>query len=266
MLILHCDKDGTEMNKTDSWRTHTHAQVNKCAIFMHSWIEVCAVCEMETALYVGILSISTKCVWLCAIKVITVTRKKQCEFISFICQCMFIHKYLRFSSENVPFRRKFQRRAMESKREWECKRSDVKSNAIEGNKRAWCVCMLVFSNPIHCKWPFWNVRKGSFKLHLFANNNATFVNPRSGAAVRFASQCDDYAGRMNEQSAHILDCSLPGHLCMSYEQNPCWNAIRSVLQSKQFLNIIVYDCDELSQWDFTSNVEVHVEWHNSTEI
>lgn len=34
----------------------------------------------------------------------------------------------------------------------------------------------------------------------------------------------------------------------------------------KFLNIIVYDCDELSQWDFTSNVEVHVEWHNSTEI
>lgn len=116
---------------------------------MHTWIEVCAVCETETALFVGISSTFTKCVYVSVHHQSDYNHpKKQWEFISFMCQSTFIQTqiFAFFRFANVSFQAKIPTSNDKQENRLECKRRESH--------------FRIYSNPIRCKWPFEMFVKG----------------------------------------------------------------------------------------------------------
>lgn len=88
-----------------------------------------------------------------------------------------------------------------------------------------------------------NDRNGTCTSHLCINNNIARVIARAHKCRLLSLKCQSVVA--------------PAHDTCS--QN-CWNAIRHVLQCKQFLNIIVYDWYGRARWEFNPVPCMHVEW------
>lgn len=170
---------------------------------------------------------------------------------------MYVHirKYLRFSVDNILFRQKFQRQTIAN--EYVCLCGERRMQ-LKGTR------VMVYSNPIGCKWPFEMFVKGVsnciyspiimrplwFRAQWHSILTGRFIS------MILASERSTLECRRTDLFRHthnIYTSNVEMQLEVFFNPNNFWILLFSI-------------ANELSQWDLALNVEVHVEWHNSTEI